>query len=70
MEYKGEASVDDTNALVMNLAELASDELAKAGFKVPYDMQDQTIPYMQAITTAPWGGGPAERVAARYLRQD
>ena len=65
--YLGTASVEDTNALVEHIAELAGKELEKAGFKVPRDMTDQTIPYMQAITTAPWGGGPVEKVAARYL---
>jgi hypothetical protein len=66
--YLGAASVEDTNALVENIALLAGKELEKAGFKVPRDMTDQTIPYVQDITTAPWGGGPAEKVASRYLR--
>lgn len=70
VEYKGTASVDDTNALVMNIAMFSRDQLDKAGFNAPADMEDQTIPYMQAITTAPWGGGPkadAKKVASRYL---
>jgi len=68
-EYLGEAAVQDTNALVENIADFASGELEKAGFKVPADMTDQTIPYMQAITTAPWGGGPEEKSAQRVARK-
>ena len=68
MEYKGEASTDDFNALVINIAGLAGDELEKAGWKRPSDMADQTIPYIKDITTAEWGGGPkVSRVASRYL---
>jgi hypothetical protein len=60
-KYRGEASVDDTNNLVEQIADYAAGELEKAGFEVPRDMTDQTIPYMKSIT---------KRVAARYLKID
>ena len=58
--YLGIASVDDTNALVERIADFAAGELTKAGFNVPADITDLTIPYMQSITDSAttWGGGP------------
>ena len=70
IRYRGEASVDDTNALVENVADFAAAELGKAGFNVPADMIDQTIPYMQTITdpAGTWGGGPKEAHMSDPLR--